>query len=44
MRRVLGTKVEIVPGRGDRGVVSIEYYSDDDLNRILESLGGAESS
>jgi ParB family chromosome partitioning protein len=41
LRRALGTKVEIVPGRGGKGLLSIEFYGDEDLNRILEALGCA---
>ena len=39
LRRAFGTKVEVVPGRGGKGIVSIEFYDDDDLNRILDVLG-----
>jgi ParB family chromosome partitioning protein len=39
LRHTLGTKVEIVPERGGKGRLSIEFYGDDDLNRILEALG-----
>lgn len=35
MRRILGTKVEIHPKK-DKGRIEIEYYSQDELNRILE--------
>lgn len=37
LRRILGTKVEIRDKRG-RGRIQIEYYSLDDLDRILEVL------
>lgn len=33
--RYLGTKVDIVPKRGPRGKIEIEYYSADDLERLL---------
>ena len=39
LRRALGTRVEIVRRSGGRGIVSIEFYDDDDLNRILDTLG-----
>ncbi len=38
LRHALGTKVEVIQGRGGRGVVTIEFYDDDDLNRILDSI------
>lgn len=38
LRRALGTKVEIAQGRGGRGIVTIEYYDEEDLNRILDVL------
>jgi len=34
MQRVLGTRVRIVEQGEDRGRIEIEYYSQDDLNRI----------
>ena len=37
LRRILGTKVEIKDRKG-RGRIQIEYYSLDDLERILELL------
>ena len=37
LRRILGTKVEIKDRKG-RGRIQIEYYSLDDLDRILELL------
>lgn len=37
LRKVLGTKVQIVNGR-KKGKIEIEYYSDDDLQRILDLL------
>jgi ParB family chromosome partitioning protein len=38
LQRVLGTKVLLKTGRR-RSTIIIEYYSNDDLNRILEVLG-----
>lgn len=34
----LGTKVRIQHGRGKRGKIEIEYYSQDDLNRIIDMI------
>lgn len=34
----LGTKVHIQHGRGKRGKIEIEYYSQDDLNRIIDLI------
>ena len=39
MSGILGTRVEILPNKGkkqDTGKIEIEYYSQDELNRILE--------
>jgi ParB family chromosome partitioning protein len=38
LRRLFGTRVTITVGR-DRGKVEIEFYSEDDLTRILTLLG-----
>jgi ParB family chromosome partitioning protein len=38
LKRSLGTKVEIQK-RGQRGKIVIHYYSDDELDRLLELLG-----
>ncbi len=37
-RQKTGTKVQIKHGK-DKGVITIEYYGNDDLNRVLETLG-----
>ena len=37
LKELLGTKVNIVKGK-KKGKIEIEYYSDDDLDRILEFL------
>jgi len=37
LSKKLGTKVQITPGR-KRGKIQIEYYSDNDLERILSNL------
>ena len=39
LRGVLGTKVKIVKGK-DRGRIEIEFYSEDDLERLLLLLSG----
>jgi ParB family chromosome partitioning protein len=39
LQRKLGTRVRI-QGRGKKGKVIVEYYGIEDLNRILEILGG----
>ncbi len=39
LKKSLSTKVEIKPNRKGGGVISIEYYSDEDLDRILEKIG-----
>jgi ParB family chromosome partitioning protein len=38
LRRALGTKVQVKPVSHGKGEILIEYYSDDDLERILELL------
>ena len=40
LRKSLGTRVAISPIRGKKGKVEIEYYSNDDLERILNRLRG----
>ncbi len=40
LRSRFGTKVEISRNRKDRGVIRLEFYSEDDLIRILELLNG----
>ncbi|MBI4715648.1 MAG: hypothetical protein HY760_06915 [Nitrospirae bacterium] len=39
LQRVFGTKVRIV-GKGGQGKIVVEYYSAEDLQRILEVLEG----
>jgi ParB family chromosome partitioning protein len=39
LRQHLGTKVRIAP-KGKRGKIEIEYYSHDDLERIIEAILG----
>jgi ParB family chromosome partitioning protein len=38
LMRKLGTRVRII-GHGGHGKIEIEFYSVDDLNRILETIG-----
>ncbi len=38
LRQILGTKVEIRPGRGRKGKILLEYYSVDDFNRLFKRL------
>jgi ParB family chromosome partitioning protein len=40
LERVLGTRVHMVEKSGQRGRIEIEYYSQDDLNRIYETIVG----
>lgn len=39
MQRALGTKVRIVPQGKSRGRVEIEYYTADDLERVMQRMG-----
>ena len=41
LRGVLGTKVRVQDKRG-KGKIEVEYYSTEELNRILEIIGGNE--
>ncbi len=38
MEASLSTRVRLVPGRGKGGHIEIEYYSDEDLERIYEAI------
>ena len=38
LQRILGTQVRI-ERIGTEGTIKVEYYSDEDLERILETLG-----
>ena len=42
LRQYLGTKVRIAP-KGKRGKIEIEYYSHEDLQRIVEAILGKEA-
>lgn len=39
LKKFLGTKVKIKDGKDSRGKIEIEYYSNGDLERILETFG-----
>ena len=38
MKQILGTKVNIHPKKNNNGKIEIEYYSQDELNRLLELI------
>jgi ParB family chromosome partitioning protein len=42
LRQRLGTKVHLRAGENNRGRIEIEYYTLDDLERILDMIQGAE--
>jgi ParB family chromosome partitioning protein len=42
MEGALATRVRLIPGRGAGGRIEIEYYSDEDLNRIYELIAGKQ--
>ena len=39
MKSYLGTKVKIVPKTKEKGKIVIEYFSNDDLDRIIDIIG-----
>jgi len=41
LQQALGTKVRVVH-RGDRGRIEIDYYSEDEMERLIEVLTGAD--
>jgi len=42
IQRTLGTKVRLIPkARSKRGKIEIEYYSSEDLERIIQTITGA---
>ena len=43
MKTKLGTKVSIVPKNTERGILEIEYYSQDDLDRIFIILNSSRN-
>ncbi len=44
LRRLLGTKVECKFGAGGRGEITIEFYSNDEFERLLELLNAIETN
>jgi len=42
LRQLLGTKVQIRPIREGKGEITLEYYSSEDLERLLEIFEGME--
>jgi len=40
LRKHLGTDVKLTPKRRGRGIISLQYYSNDDLARVLELILG----
>jgi ParB family chromosome partitioning protein len=41
IQRTLGTKVRLIPKvRSKRGKIEIEYYSSEDLDRIIQTITG----
>jgi ParB family chromosome partitioning protein len=40
LRKHLGTDIKITPKRRGRGLISVQYYSNDDLARLLELILG----
>ncbi len=44
LERILGTRVRLVEKSAQRGRLEIEYYSQDDLNRIYEIIVGEKTS
>lgn len=40
LKQILGTKVTIKPAAGNKGRIEIEYYSLDELERLITQLGG----
>ncbi len=42
LRQALGTKVSVRPGQGGRGEIVIEFYSADDLDRLLDLFSEIE--
>ena len=39
MKNIFGSKVEIRRQANDKGKIEIEYYSQEDLDRIIELIG-----
>ena len=43
MKTILGTKVEIRRKDRDKGKIEIEYYSQDELDRLLQLMKSIEN-
>lgn len=39
LRRMIGTKVTLRPAKGGKGTISIHYYSEEELESLIEKLG-----
>ena len=39
LRRTIGTKVTLRPSKGGKGTISIHYYSEEELESLIEKLG-----
>lgn len=39
LRRTIGTKVTLRPAKGGKGTISIHYYSEEELESLIEKLG-----
>jgi hypothetical protein len=44
LSRALGTKVVIRAGRDGAGTVEVQYYSNDDLARVVDQLVGKKGA
>ena len=44
LKEILGTKVVVKPQKNHRGKIEIEYYSNDDLDRIFSLMESIQSS
>ena len=36
LKQIMGTKVQILPKNNEKGKIEIEYYSNDELERIID--------
>ena len=43
MKQKMGTKVLINPKKNGKGKIEIEYYSNEELNRIVELINGVSN-
>jgi ParB family chromosome partitioning protein len=44
MKQKMGTKVLINPKKNGKGKIEIEYYSNEELNRIVELINGVSNN